>query len=158
MKNSVKRIFSFVMILAMLMLSLSMVAFATEGSGSPTPATALPTSQGGATPTNAPTNTQGSPSSGWVVIVVYILFFVVVGYFLIYRPNKKRKKQEEELRGSIILGDEVTTIGGIVGKVVNIKDDNITIETSVDKTLVEFKNWAIRDVKKLITDDEPETK
>lgn len=92
------------------------------------------------------------------MIVIYILFFVVVGYFLIYRPNKKRKKQEEELRGSIILGDEVTTIGGIVGKVVNIKDDNITIETSIDKTLMEFKNWAIRDVKKLITDDEPESK
>ena len=72
--------------------------------------------------------------------------------------EQKRKKQEEELRGSIILGDEVTTIGGIVGKVVNIKDDNITIETSIDKTLMEFKNWAIRDVKKLITDDEPESK
>ncbi|MBR3918266.1 MAG: preprotein translocase subunit YajC [Clostridia bacterium] len=103
-------------------------------------------------------NKQGSTGGAWLMIVIYILFFVVVGYFLIYRPNKKRKKQEEELRGSIILGDEVTTIGGIVGKVVNIKDDNITIETSIDKTLMEFKNWAIRDVKKLITDDEPESK
>ena len=83
---------------------------------------------------------------------------MVVGYFLIYRPNKKRKKQEEELRNSITLGDEVTTIGGIVGKVVNIKDDNVTVETSIDKTLMEFKNWAIRDIKKLITDDEPESK
>ena len=146
MKNSVKKIFSFVMIIAMLMLSLSMVAFASGEA----------TADATAAPTNAP---KGNPTGGaWLMIVIYILFFVVVGYFLIYRPNKKRKKQEEELRGSIILGDEVTTIGGIVGKVVNIKDDNITIETSIDRTLMEFKNWAIRDVKKLITDDEPETK
>ena len=144
MKNSVKKILSFVMIIAMAMLSLSMVAFAAESNA--TTGTA-----------NTP-NKQGSTGGAWLMIVIYILFFVVVGYFLIYRPNKKRKKQEEELRGSIILGDEVTTIGGIVGKVVNIKDDNITIETSIDKTLMEFKNWAIRDVKKLITDDEPETK
>ena len=144
MKNSVKKILSFVMIIAMAMLSLSMVAFAAESNA--TTGTA-----------NTP-NKQGSPGGAWLMIVIYILFFVVVGYFLIYRPNKKRKKQEEELRGSIILGDEVTTIGGIVGKVVNIKDDNITIETSIDKTLMEFKNWAIRDVKKLITDDEPESK
>ena len=146
MKNSAKKIFSFVMIIAMLMLSLSMVAFA---SGEATAdATAAPTGDAA----------KANPASAWIMIGAYILFFVVVGYFLIYRPNKKRKKQEEELRGSIILGDEVTTIGGIVGKVVNIKDDNITIETSIDRTLMEFKNWAIRDVKKLITDDEPETK
>ena len=144
MKNSVKKILSFVMIIAMAMLSLSMVAFAAESNATTDTA-------------NTP-NKQGSTGGAWLMIVIYILFFVVVGYFLIYRPNKKRKKQEEELRGSIILGDEVTTIGGIVGKVVNIKDDNITIETSIDKTLMEFKNWAIRDVKKLITDDEPESK
>ena len=144
MKNSVKKILSFVMIIAMAMLSLSMVAFAAESNA--TTGTA-----------NTP-NKQGSTGGAWLMIVIYILFFVVVGYFLIYRPNKKRKKQEEELRGSIILGDEVTTIGGIVGKVVNIKDDNVTVETSIDKTLMEFKNWAIRDIKKLITDDEPESK
>ena len=62
------------------------------------------------------------------------------------------------MRSAVKVGDKITTIGGIVGKVVNIKDDNITIETSIDRTLMEFKNWAIRDVKKLITDDEPETK
>ena len=151
MKNGIKKIFSFVMIIAMLMLSLSMVAFASEAN-----ATTAPVADATAAPTN--NASAGSSTGAWLMIVIYILFFVVVGYFLIYRPNKKRKKQEEELRGSIILGDEVTTIGGIVGKVVNIKDDNITIETSIDRTLMEFKNWAIRDVKKLITDDEPETK
>lgn len=148
MKNSVKKILSFVMIMAIAMLSLSMVAFAAESS----------TTEPQASPTNGAQAQQPSGMSPWIMIVIYILFFVVVGYFLIYRPNKKRKKQEEELKNSIMLGDEVTTIGGIVGKVVNIKDDNITVETSIDKTLMEFKNWAIRDVKKLITDDEPESK
>lgn len=148
MKNSVKKILSFVMITAIAVLSLSMVAFATEGAATASPATA----------TNAAQGQKPAGFSPWIMIIIYILFFVVVGYFLIYRPNKKRKKQEEELRNSITLGDEVTTIGGIVGKVVNIKDDNVTVETSIDKTLMEFKNWAIRDIKKLITDDEPESK
>lgn len=148
MKNSVKKILSFVMITAIAVLSLSMVAFATEGAPTASPATA----------TNAAQGQKPTGISPWIMIIIYILFFVVVGYFLIYRPNKKRKKQEEELRNSITLGDEVTTIGGIVGKVVNIKDDNVTVETSIDKTLMEFKNWAIRDIKKLITDDEPESK
>ncbi len=98
---------------------------------------------------------QTGTNMGWLMIVIYIAFFALIGYFLIFRPNKKRRKQEEELRSSIVLGDEVTTIGGIVGRVVNIKDDNITIETSLDKTLMEFKNWAIREVKKPVTDDEP---
>ena len=53
-----------------------------------------------------------------------------------------------------MLGDEITTIGGICGKIVNIKDDNITIESSIDRTLMEVKNWAVRDVKKLVTDDD----
>lgn len=153
MKNSVKKILSFVMIMAIAMLSLSMVAFATDAAATQAPAASSP-----AAATNGAQAQQPKGMNPWIMIVIYILFFVVVGYFLIYRPNKKRKKQEEELKNSIMLGDEVTTIGGIVGKVVNIKDDNITVETSIDKTLMEFKNWAIRDVKKLITDDEPESK
>ena len=142
MKINAKKILSFVMLIAIMLLSLSMAVFAAEESG-------------------ATSGTTGQPQPGganmWLVIVIYVAFFGVVGYFLIFRPNKKRKKQEEELRNSIILGDEVTTIGGIVGRVVNIKDDNITIESSLDKTLMEFKNWAIREVKKPITDDVPET-
>lgn len=92
----------------------------------------------------------------WVGIIVYVLFFIAIGYFLIFRPNKKRKQQEEKLRSSLMLGDQIVTIGGICGTIVNIKDDVITIESSLDRTLIEFKNWAIREVKKLETDDEPE--
>ena len=123
MKSNVRKILSFVMLIAVLALSLSMTAFAAEESGATSGTDASQGQTGGA--------------NMWLVIVLYVAFFGVVGYFLIFRPNKKRRKQEEELRSSIILGDEVTTIGGIVGRVVNIKDDNITIETSLDKTLME---------------------
>ena len=142
MKFNFKKILVFIMATLVAVSCLSIVAYADN-----TPA---------ASPTAKPQ--QGSGASGWLLIGGYILFFVVIGYFLIYRPNKKRKKQEEELRNSITLGDEVTTIGGIVGRVVNIKDDNVTIESSLDKTLMEFKNWAIREIKKPISDDEPESK
>ncbi|MBE7065071.1 MAG: preprotein translocase subunit YajC [Ruminococcaceae bacterium] len=89
----------------------------------------------------------------WIMIVGYILLLVVLFYFMILRPNKKRQKEEQERLNSLAIGVEVTTIGGIVGTIVNIKDDNITIETSIDKTLIEFKNWAIRDVKKIESDE-----
>lgn len=103
----------------------------------------------------APEGARQPAWMGWVMIIGYILFFVLIGYFLIFRPNKKRKEQEEKLRSSLMLGDQVVTIGGICGTIVNIKDDVITIESSLDRTLIEFKNWAIREVKKLETDDEP---
>ena len=92
----------------------------------------------------------GKQGGGWMSLILpigYILFIVLIGYFLIF--------QEEKLRSSLMLGDQIVTIGGICGTIVNIKDDVITIESSLDKTLIEFKNWAIREVKKLETDDEP---
>lgn len=94
----------------------------------------------------------------WLFPVLWIVIIIVGFYFLILRPQKKRKQQEEDLRSSLMLGDEITTIGGICGKIVNIKDDNITIESSIDRTLMEVKNWAIRDVKKLVTDDDKKEK
>ena len=87
------------------------------------------------------------------MIFAYLIIIVALFYFMIIRPNKKRQKEEQERLNSLTLGAEITTIGGIVGTIVNIKDDNITIETSIDKTLIEFKNWAIRDVKKPETDE-----
>ena len=99
-------------------------------------------------------NGSGFQFPMWAMLLIYVAFIGLIAYFLIIRPNKKRKKEEEEKRASLTLGCEVTTIGGITGKVVSIKDDNITIETSLDRTLFEVKNWAIRDIKKLETDDD----
>ena len=94
----------------------------------------------------------------WVLIVIYVVVLGLLFYFLIIRPQRKRKKEEEEMKNSICLGQDVVTIGGICGKIVNIKDDNITIQTSIDNTLIEFKSWAIREVKKEETDDAADKK
>ncbi|MBQ7445786.1 MAG: preprotein translocase subunit YajC [Clostridia bacterium] len=90
----------------------------------------------------------------WVLIIVYVVILGAMFFFLIIRPQRKRKKEEEEMKNSITLGQEVVTIGGIVGTIVNIKDDNITLQTSIDNSLVEVKNWAIREYKKEVKAEE----
>jgi preprotein translocase subunit YajC len=73
----------------------------------------------------------------------------VVFYFMLIMPQKKKEKKTREMLNALKQGDEITTIGGIVGKIINIKDDQLTIETSVEKTQVVIMRWAVRDVKKL---------
>ena len=68
---------------------------------------------------------------------------VAVFYFMLIRPENKRKKEAENLRSSVKVGDEITTIGGIVGKVVNVKEDKFVIETSADQVRIELMKWAL---------------
>lgn len=68
---------------------------------------------------------------------------VAVFYFMIIRPEKKKKKEEEALRNSLKTGDKITTIGGIVGKIVDVKGDNIVIETSMDRVRMELAKWSV---------------
>jgi len=68
---------------------------------------------------------------------------LAVFYFMLIRPENKRKKEAEQMRSSVKVGDKITTIGGIVGTVVNVKDDKIVIETSADQVRVEFAKWAL---------------
>lgn len=90
-------------------------------------------------------NAQGG--SMWTLLLIYVLIFVGI-YFILIRPKSKRSKQEEELRNSLEIGDEITTIGGIVGRVVAIRedDDEIILETSSEKTKMIFKRWAVSTV------------
>ncbi len=123
----------------------------TVGATDGTAATANPaaaTADPNATPEPTNTNAGCMGGGGWWIILVYVAILGAMFYFLIIRPSKKRKREEAEMKNSITLGQEVVTIGGIVGTIVNIKDDNITIQTSLDNSLVEVKNWAIREVKK----------
>ena len=76
-------------------------------------------------------------------MLVMIVPFIAIFYFLMIRPEQKRKKKAAEMRDSLAVGDEVTTIGGIVGKVVQVKDDFITIETSEDRVRIRITKWAI---------------
>lgn len=85
--------------------------------------------------------------SMWTLIIIYALIFVGI-YFILIRPKSKKNKQEQELRNSLEIGDEITTIGGIVGRVIAIREENdeIILETGSEKTKMVFKRWAISTV------------
>ena len=76
---------------------------------------------------------------------VPLLLLLVLFYFLLIRPQKKREKADKAMRESIVVGNEICTIGGIVGRVVKVNDDDIVLETS-GSTRMRFKKWAIRNV------------
>ena len=75
-----------------------------------------------------------------------LLVVVVVFYFFMIRPQKKQEKKDAEMRDSLAVGDEVTTIGGIIGKVVSIKGETFVLETTKDKTKIRFLKGAVRTV------------
>ena len=82
-------------------------------------------------------------SAGMGSTVVMLVLMVAVFYFMLIRPENKRKKEAEAMRGAVKTGDKITTIGGILGTVVNVKEDKIVIETSADQVRIEFAKWAI---------------
>ena len=86
----------------------------------------------------APGTTGGMGST----ILMLVLMFGVF-YFMLIRPENKRKKEAEQTRNSIKKGDQVTTIGGIVGTVVDVKEDKFVMETGADQVRIEFTKWAI---------------
>ncbi len=75
-------------------------------------------------------------------IVMVVLMFGIF-YFLLIRPENKRKKQAQQMRDSIKKGDTITTIGGIIGRVVSVSQDTLVIETSEDRVRMEITKWAI---------------
>ena len=75
--------------------------------------------------------------------IIMLVVMIGVFYFMLIRPENKRKKEAEQMRSSLKNGDKVTTIGGIVGTVVNVKDDKFVIETSADQVRIEFAKWAL---------------
>ncbi len=87
----------------------------------------------------------GGGSSIWLSIGMIALLFVFL-YFFMIRPQKKQEKKDAEMRDALQVGDEVTTIGGIIGKVVSIKGETFVLETTKDKTKLRFLKGAIRSV------------
>ena len=75
-----------------------------------------------------------------------ILMVVLFGgmYFLMIRPQKKQQKKEQEMGDSTQVGDEITTIGGIVGRVVTVKEDSLIIETGADRNKMKITRWAVQ--------------
>ncbi len=84
-------------------------------------------------------------SSGLMTIVMLVLMLVVF-YFFMYKPQKKQEKETANMRNSLAVGDEITTIGGIIGKIISIKDETILIETSGDRTKIRLLKSAVRNV------------
>lgn len=74
---------------------------------------------------------------------VYLIGMVVIMYFIMIRPQRKKQKEEQSMRDNIQIGDEVTTIGGIMGRVVTVKEDSIIIESGADRNKLKFSRWAI---------------
>ena len=80
---------------------------------------------------------------GLLSMLMMFLPIILIFYFLMIRPESKRKKEAEQLRKNLSVGDRITTIGGIVGTIVSIKDDKFVIETSADQVRIEFCKWAL---------------
>ena len=93
-------------------------------------------------------------SSSLIQTVIMIGLFGVAMYFLLYRPQKKQEKAVNEMRSSLKIGDEISTNGGILGKIIQIKDDFIVIETGNDRTKLKIAKWAIRAVERRAEDEE----
>lgn len=88
--------------------------------------------------------------SPYITLLIYIVLFGALMYFMIIMPQKKRDKAAKQLMESLKVGSSITTIGGIVGKILNIKDDEVVIETSVEKTQIKVKKWAIKEVQNIV--------
>ena len=90
------------------------------------------------------TGANGQLISQLAILVV----FIVLMYFILIKPQKKKDKEVQDMRSNIQVGDEIVTIGGILGRVVKTKDDSIVIQVGADKTKMEIKKWAISTVEK----------
>ena len=82
-------------------------------------------------------------TGGGMYTIVMLAIMVGIMYFLMIRPESKRKKEAEQMRSSLKVGDDIVTIGGITGKVVQVKDDKFVIETGADMVRIEFAKWAL---------------
>ena len=91
------------------------------------------------------TNTEGNLLSSLLPLGMVVIMFVAM-YFLTIRPQKKAEKEANEMRNNLEIGDEITTIGGIVGKIVSIKEDTCVIETSKNGTKIRILKQAVRNV------------
>lgn len=94
----------------------------------------------------AATTTDTASAGGGLLSLLPIVLIFVVMYFLMIRPQKKQEKEAQNMRDNLAVGDEITTIGGIIGEIVSIKDETVTIETSKAGTKIRFLKSAIRSV------------
>ena len=89
---------------------------------------------------------EGTTQTSMLPTIIMLVLVGVFFYFFMIRPQKKKEKAEAQMRDNLEIGDEITTIGGIIGKIVSIKDETFVLETTKDKTKIRFLKGAIRSV------------
>ena len=88
-------------------------------------------------------------AGGSASMLIMIVRMFAVFYFFMIRPENKKKKQVEQMRSSLSVGDEITTIGAITGKVVQVTEDTVTFETGEDRVRIQVKKWGISTTAKM---------
>ncbi len=101
----------------------------------------------------APVATEGgdgtaAAAGGGLSMIIMMIAMIAVFYFFMIRPENKKKKQAQQMRDNLAVGDTITTIGGIMGKIVNVKDNAIVIETSEDRVRMQLTKWSVSSVGK----------
>lgn len=79
-----------------------------------------------------------------IVQMLPLVLVLVIMYFLMIRPQKKKEKKTQEMRNNLQVGDEIITIGGVIGRVVSLREDTLVIETGSDRSKVRIKRWAVQ--------------
>ena len=97
-------------------------------------------------------------TESYISLFFTLALMLVLLYFMIYRPQKKQEKKDAAMRAALEIGDQVTTIGGIVGRVVALKDDTFVLETGADRVKIRFIKNAISSVEKLNMDNAASSK
>ena len=97
-------------------------------------------------------------TESYISLFFTLALMLVLLYFMLYRPQKKQEKKDAAMRAALEIGDQVTTIGGIVGRVVAIKDDTFVLETGADRVKIRFIKNAISSVEKLNMDNAASSK
>ena len=82
-------------------------------------------------------------TTGMASPLIMMVLMLVIFYFMLIRPENKRKKEAEQMRSAVKKGDKIVTIGGIVGNVVDVKENKIVMETGADQVRIELEKWAI---------------
>lgn len=93
--------------------------------------------------------TEAAGAGSMSTMIIMMVAMVAIFYFLMIRPENKKKKKMEEMRNSLSIGEEIVTIGGIIGKVVQVTEDTITFETGEDRVRIQTKKWAISTTAKM---------
>ena len=86
--------------------------------------------------------------NGLIAAFAPMVLFIGIFYFIIIRPQKRQEREVTSMRNSLKVGDEIVTIGGIIGRIVKVKDKEISIEVGADKTRFNMEIWSVREIRK----------